>query len=530
MTVRESTRRSGTSSAILLALLVAAILGGAGGCRGPGAADDRPTPREAERETRAIVDELVRRGDAGEAAGGDLERLERLRPFVRDPNLGRRADLWVLAARNARTDPLLRRKIREAREEILRAHRNRRLELRGTPISAAELFARLEGDGAEEERREAWEALVPFWREIAPLCQRLFELRDAAARSAGWETESARKDDLEEMPDGFVDAAVAAIFEATEDSYRSGFREDRAMPWSLRSDDPGEAHRFAEPVPLESALEAAAELLAGMGFDAARVEEVLGEERENGSDLATGGDLRRLFARLGRSLYVREAAAAGAPEFRRTASNALAEGVGLLFADLGSDPKWLRSRFRGLHSSEGAAISETAWERAARLRFLTVRVEFENEVARNPSRDLDELFWNLLEKRLGTPRFEEAPFWAADPAPVRVSFVRRDELVARIVASQLRNYLVRAFGRIAGNPAAGEFLRRRIFVVGAAHPWHRILEEATAEPPNPLYFARDVLEGPPAGLPAGDEAPGERSDRSRKDRRERSKQASGSPF
>jgi hypothetical protein len=70
-----------------------------------------------------------------------------------------------------------------------------------------------------------------------------------------------------------------------------------------------------------------------------------------------------------------------------------------------------------------------------------------------------------------------------------------------MIASQIRNYLLRARGGILEDPGTAVFFRDRIFEAGASLPWHRVVERATAEPLNPRYHLRDVLEGPKPYLP-----------------------------
>ena len=56
------------------------------------------------------------------------------------------------------------------------------------------------------------------------------------------------------------------------------------------------------------------------------------------------------------------------------------------------------------------------------------------------------------------------------------------------MAAQMRKRLEEAAGGIVGRPAAGRWLKERIFSPGASLDWRSLIQQATGEPLNPRYF------------------------------------------
>ncbi len=254
------------------------------------------------------------------------------------------------------------------------------------------------------------------------------------------------------------------------------------------------AARIDETISRSEALAAVGDRWIELGFDPGRLARFLAleESRRGGLDLREDGGVRGILGRAGRFLY-REHLPTEPAEFARPASSAMERAVARCFASAASDPSWVADAFPSVDVSE---VGEGSLEaRLLEALYLAARAEFETEAHRNPGRDLDELWWNLLEKWTGVRREPDASSWATDPLLTGGSFGARSELLARAIAAQIRHYLVFATGQGPERSTPARLWIEHVFRRGASAPWSAIVHDLTNEPPNPDYWFRDLAEG-----------------------------------
>jgi len=466
-------------------VVLAGLAWGAAACAGPAIHPRELSWREAERR---VADLLAAPGSVPPAQA--LERLERWLPAVRSPELRRRARRVLPDLREATVEPAVRQAVGDLERRIRAAYRRRVVPFergRRTPLGLIELLDR---EPEVDRRREAWMSLGHFFEAVSADLRRLFEARNERARRAGYAGESARVEAREEID--------AVRFESIADSMIAALGTERGFggrPWNLRAEGGSLFdRRLTGAVPDEAAIDAVRDLLVGMGFGVARVEAVLALDRErvDSRALAEIGGLEGVLFRAGRTLYHEHLPDGGPPELRRPASRAMEAAVGRFFARFASDRPWLRGAFPEAYRLADPEAPPVG-PRITALRWLLARVEFEREAYRNPGRDLDELWWDLAEKRVGWKRFEGVADWARDPDLARDSFLARDDLLARLIASQLQNYVILAHGSALRGPGVADFFREKIFAAGASRPPHELLLAATGEPLNPAYHLREAF-------------------------------------
>jgi peptidyl-dipeptidase A len=161
------------------------------------------------------------------------------------------------------------------------------------------------------------------------------------------------------------------------------------------------------------------------------------------------------------------------------------EAIAILMGDLSGRREWLEE-VAGLGDEQGAAIADRlSLARAASLlvftRWVLVMTNFERAFYADPERDLDSLWWELVAKyQLVTPvEGRRAPDWAAKLHIALAPVYYHTYLYGQIVALQLAEALGREAGGIVDRPEAGRFLSERVFEVGKAKRWDRIVEQAT---------------------------------------------------
>jgi len=235
------------------------------------------------------------------------------------------------------------------------------------------------------------------------------------------------------------------------------------------------------------------------------------------SDLDRNGDVRVLanvvsnlywmstmLHELGHSVYSSKNIPSSVPYVLRTEANILAtEGVAMMFERPAANADWLKAM--GVNVPDPRAFSEAGAERKRHellvfSRWCQVMLRFERELYRDPRRDLNELWWDLVERyqMLKRPEGRSSPDYASKIHVVSAPAYYHNYMLGQLFASQVHHTIARqvlktspANALYVGNRAVGEFLQKRVFAPGRTLPWNELTEFATGEPLNPKAFAAD---------------------------------------
>lgn len=193
---------------------------------------------------------------------------------------------------------------------------------------------------------------------------------------------------------------------------------------------------------------------------------------------------------------------------REPAHTFTTEAIAMIFGRFASHPAWLR---------EVAGIPQDVVEKVADGSVRTLRLEqlvfsrwaqvmyrFERAMYENPDRDLNTLWWDLVERyqMIKRPAGRNAPDWASKIHVALYPAYYHNYLLGELLASQLyftiggtvlkaRDISTQSF---ANRPEIGEFLRKNIFDVGNTLFWNDMIEKATGEKLTAKYYARQFVE------------------------------------
>jgi peptidyl-dipeptidase A len=174
------------------------------------------------------------------------------------------------------------------------------------------------------------------------------------------------------------------------------------------------------------------------------------------------------------------------------------EAIALMMGALIYDSTWLSSVL-GIKDDEAErlAIATAEQERAQHLvftRWAMVMTDFERALYADPERDLDSLWWDLVEKYQATQRPENrcAPDWAAKYHIALTPVYYHSYELGHLVSSQLQAFLRNKFGAITGQPKVGQWLIDHYFKPGAVKDWASHVEDVTGEPLTPEYFVDTI--------------------------------------
>jgi peptidyl-dipeptidase A len=429
----------------------------------------------------------------------------------------------------------LRRELVELETSVEATYNTFRGELDGDRVDDNAILEILRTSDDSHLRRRAWEASKQIGAEVADRVRELAQLRNRAARSLGHRDHFALALATGEMDEQRLFATLDEVDRQTVEPFttwkaaldealsaRFGCAVGDLRPWHV--DDP-----FFQDPPTSGAVDldpvfADRDLVAltlatyeDLGLDVRPVLEHSDLYARDGKsqhafciDIDREGDVRVLcnlepnerwmdtmLHEFGHGIYDREVRR-DLPWLVRGASHALTtEGIAMLFGRLARDPAWL-VRIAAVPATEVDDLSGRL-DRARRAALLTfarwvlVVTSFERSLYADPERDLDTLWWDLVERyqQLRRPDDRHAPDWASKIHLAVVPVYYQNYLYGELVASQLDATLARDTEGLAG-PAAGRLLADRFFAPGASVRWDELVEQATGEPLTPKHLAAQL--------------------------------------
>lgn len=194
------------------------------------------------------------------------------------------------------------------------------------------------------------------------------------------------------------------------------------------------------------------------------------------------------------------------PYLLKDPNSVVAEGIASYFENMASNNSWLKAEFN-LDSASNQeyrllCMHYIQVDRLYRFRRLLIKSIFEREVYRDPEQNLGALWYRLNEEYLGIrpPEEQNITDWATSSYFTSFSCNIHNFILADLFAGQLQYYIDKQVfnnnnSEYQNNRAIGEFLVSRIFNYGDLIPWEQLIDKATGEPLNPLYFSNYLTGG-----------------------------------
>jgi peptidyl-dipeptidase A len=451
-----------------------------------------------------------------------------------DPLVARQLDVLHDAYAPNQVPAELRQAIVELRAKIESDFSTHRGVIDGEPVDDNTISRILRTSDDQAERRAAWEASKTVGAAVADRVRELARLRNDAAREVGYRDHFALSLATTELDEtrlfatlDEVDRLTSSTFTqwkaALDDTLAQRFEcaPNALRPWHY--DDP-----FFQQAPVVAAVDldawfADADLEAltrrtyeGLGLDVASIAQRSDLEPREGKnqhafciDIDRAGDVRVLcnnvpneqwmetmLHEFGHGVYFDQVDRA-LPWLLRTMHALTTEGVAMLFGRLVHDPVWLQT-IAGVPASDIAAIArQLADARRAQLlvfaRWVLVMTNFERALYADPERDLDTLWWDLVERyqQVHRPDGRRAPDWAAKIHIASAPVYYQNYLYGELTASQLQEALG-GHGALVDQPESGRVLVEKFFRPGASMRWDRLVEHATGEPLSARAFASQL--------------------------------------
>jgi len=196
------------------------------------------------------------------------------------------------------------------------------------------------------------------------------------------------------------------------------------------------------------------------------------------------------------------------PYFLRTPAHTFTtEAIAMLFGRLASNPYWLRDN-AGISEADAEKISEQVQnnlrlEQLVFSRWSQVMFRFEKGMYENPDQDLNQLWWNLVEKyqMLKKPEGRNNADWASKIHIASYPCYYHNYQLGELLASQLQAYInthVLVAGAnevvsLSNNQEVGNYLLEKVFQPGARYQWNDMIRRATGEELSARYYAGQFI-------------------------------------
>lgn len=178
------------------------------------------------------------------------------------------------------------------------------------------------------------------------------------------------------------------------------------------------------------------------------------------------------------------------------------EAVANFFGRLATDPEWMN--YMGvIDEKEKEKISEDALN-AFRLqqlvfsRWAQVMYRFEKSMYEDPEQDLNQLWWDIVEKyqMVEKPEGRDMPDWATKIHIALYPCYYHNYLLGEMLASQFTSYINTSVTKGETGTdmkSLGEFFKAAVFMPGARYQWNEMIEKATGEKLTAKYYADQVV-------------------------------------
>ncbi len=464
---------------------------------------------------------------------------------IKDAGLRRQLDKLYYTYLHNQIPPQLLKKIVETDTSVKKKYNNFRGKMDGRKVANSEIYTILTTEQDSRKRELAWKASKQVGEAIVDDLIRLVKLRNRAAQHLGFDNYHTFSITTGEQSIGELDAIFAELDECTDEPFAQlkeeldriladsyGIAPQDLMPWHYH--DP-----FFQRTPLVYELdldryygnadvkEIAKEYYAGVGLP---VDDILARsdlyDRRNkyphafSHDVDRKGDVRILcnlqnterwmetiLHELGHAVYSKYHDRDEPWLLRMPAHSFTTEAVAMFFGRLSRNAAWMQEML-DLSDAERKEIEKVSekylrFQQILFARWAMVMYNFEKQLYADPDRDLNDLWWDLVEKYqlIRRPPGPADAGWASKLHFTSAPCYYHNYMLGELLASQLHHYIIHKVFKLnsgenvsyVGNKGPGKYLRRKIFSPGARYHWNDLIERATGEPLTCKYFVEQFV-------------------------------------
>jgi len=477
----------------------------------------------------------------------DFARIKAFREAgpIADPRLARQIEKLYYAYLQNQIEPELLTQIVELDTQIQKTYNSYRGSVGGQLVTMSDIYTLMTTEKNTPKREAAWRASKQVGNVIIEDFLRLVKLRNRAAKKLGFDnyhtmTIVTGEQDVVQLDRIFdeLDALTREPFARLKKELDTilaksyGIAPAALMPWHYH--DP-----FFQRTPLVYELDLdryykgrkvedlARRYYAGVGLP---VDDILARsdlyDREGkyphayGFDADREGDARvlanlqdterwmeTLLHELGHALYSKYHDRNEPWLLREPAHSFTTEAVAMFFGRLSRNAAWMQ-QVLGLSDEETARIKAVSdrylqFQQILFVRWALVMYHFEKALYADPGRDLNTLWWDLVEKYqfLRRPPGKADAGWASKLHFTTAPCYYHNYMLGELLASQWDHYLVHQILRLdsdeglsyVGDERIGRYFRDNVLGPGARYQWDEMIVRATGEPLTPRYFVEQFI-------------------------------------
>jgi peptidyl-dipeptidase A len=460
---------------------------------------------------------------------------------VQDPLLLRQLELLYNAYLGGQVDPdLIAEQIR-METKISKKYANFRVNINGKQISDNEIEGILKNSISSTELQKAWEGSKMIGPVVAVDVITLVKHRNKIAQKIGF----SNYHEMSLKLSGQDPAEVTRIFDELDNLTRDNFRQLKGeidsyfanrykiavsdlRPWhyqnryfqeapEIYSVDFDKYYEKQDPVKLASVYYNG----IGLNVDAILAKSDLYEkpgknQHAFSTDIDRSGDVRTLdnirpdsywmntiLHELGHGVYSYYNDMTLPFSLRDAAHAFTTEAIANMFGRFATNPKWMTD-MNIIAKEESEKISDDS-RKALRLQMLVfsrwaqVMYRFEKSMYENPDQNLNQLWWDMVERyqMLARPQERDMPDWATKIHIALYPCYYHNYLLGELLASQISSYITTNVSKsesFVGEKAVGDYLREKIFMPGARYKWNDMIEKATGEKLTAKYYAKQFVQ------------------------------------
>ncbi|MHC4629128.1 MAG: gluzincin family metallopeptidase, partial [Planctomycetota bacterium] len=193
---------------------------------------------------------------------------------------------------------------------------------------------------------------------------------------------------------------------------------------------------------------------------------------------------------------------------REPAHSFTTEAIAMFFGRLSRNAAWMQEML-DLSDYERRKIEQVSekylsFGQILFARWAMVMYNFEKQLYADPDQDLNNLWWDLVERYQlvkRPPGFADAG-WASKLHFTTAPCYYHNYMLGELLASQLHHHIVHEVFKLdsdedvsyVGDKALGDYLSRKVLGPGARYHWNDMIERATGEPLRSKYFAEQFAE------------------------------------
>ena len=477
----------------------------------------------------------------------DFARIKAFRESgaIGEPSLARQLDKLYYAYVRNQIEPGLLAQIVKLDAQVQETYNSYRGTVDGQAVTMSDIYTIMTTESDVARRKAAWRASKEVGNVIIDDFLRLVKLRNQAARQLSFDNYHTMMIVTGEQDVAALDRIFAELDTLTREPFAQlkkeldailakgyGIRPQALMPWHYHD-------TFFQRTPLVYELdldryyqgrdieELAKRYYASVGLP---VDDILARsdlyERQGkyphayGFDADREGDVRvlcnlqdterwveTLLHELGHALYSKYHDPNEPWLLREPAHSFTTEAIAMLFGRLSRNATWMQQML-DLSDDETAKIKVVSdrylrFQQILFARWAMVMYHFEKALYANPERDLNTLWWDLVEQYqfVQRPSGPADAGWASKLHFTTAPCYYQNYMMGELLASQLHHHIVGEVLNLdsdeglsyVGDERIGRYLRDNVLGPGARYRWNEMIARATGEPLTPKYFVEQFI-------------------------------------